>query len=119
MTQASKVNTTPKLPTSEGAAVAELARRFGEAVAEIDRFELEHEDDDSDEANERRHKLEGEISDLLGMIRNLPAADLATLRLKARAVLYCNPALSHVDGEPLDEQLTRSIVLRLATHLSA
>jgi hypothetical protein len=96
--------------------VDQISREFEAAVAALARFDLHTADAgrlviDAVEAEfERLHKNIGVYID---RIKHFKATDLKSLRLKARAVYWCNEDFGHVGGGTTDMDLTKSILLDL------
>lgn len=88
-----------------------LADEFEAAVAAFDRFYLLNQDTESDRAlSAECDRLFVAVSSKAKRIAGMKATTLDGLRLKARALMWCNEELDFMDGNTTDERLARGIV---------
>lgn len=91
--------------------IKQMADEFEAAVAAFDRFYLLNQDTESDRTiSAERDRLFEAVSSKAKRIAGMKAATLDGLRLKARALMWCNEELDFMDGNTTDERLARGIV---------
>ncbi len=84
-----------------------LAAEFEAAWAASNEFFRNMPEYTSDEDYERMFRP---VSDLADRIANMKATTLDGLRLKARALMWCDEEVGFMDGNTTDERLARGIV---------
>lgn len=88
-----------------------MANEFEAAVEAFERFNLLHGGMDNDAATDAEFdRLYDVAASRAKRIADMKATDLPSLRLKARAALWCNDEFDFMDGDTTDQKLARGIV---------
>ena len=99
--------------TAEVDPIDVLAAEFERASTELSHFEIKYYGVDTPEINEEYQRVYGRVDEYIDRIRIISATDLKTLRLKARAFLWCNEGI-HFGLDPCtDMKIAKSIIENL------
>lgn len=91
-----------------------LSREFEDAIFALNRCgALQEQSIDDTALDAEFSRLFNIVIALVRRIENLSGNDLAVLKLKARAVEWCNDEFDHIQGETTDARITRSILAGL------